>query len=164
MTFVLSPQLDSGANPNLHWELYRSYLKNNKNEIPKSVFETLDHEHWEGGSNTFSPYMSNLTSIEITNIGTKDSKCILVLEKSGYIEKPIEIIVVYSGLLKVDLPDIGGLTEGFTKTWRYNQFLVFDAWPDYEKKGAYFTHQIEFVGNYVYSITASNIQVAWNVT
>ena len=164
MTFILSPQLDSGANPNLHWELYKSYLENNKKRFPKSVFETIENENWEGGSNTWSPYMSDVQSVEVKNINTNDSFCKIVLSKGDYLEKPIEIEIIYRGLLQLDLPNSGGLCDGFPKTWRYNQFLVCDAWNEYQEKGNYFTHQIEFVGGNILSISANNIEVIWRVT
>jgi hypothetical protein len=164
MTFVLSPQLDSGANPNLHWELYKSYLENNRKDIPESVFETISHPNWEGGSNSYSPYMSDVKSFALTNIGTTESHCRLVLTKGDYLQQPIEIEIEYSGLLDIDLPNSGGLRDGFVKTWRYHQFLVCDAWARYEVEGKYFTHQIEFVGGLVWSISASRIQAYWRVT
>lgn len=164
MTFVLSPQLDSGANSKLHWELYKSYLENNKRLIPDSVFKVIEHENWKGGSDTFSPFMSDLKSVEIKNINTKDSMCKLVFEKGDYLEQPILIEIIYRGLLQTDLPNSGSLkADFFPKRWRNNQFLVFDAWRAYEEKGNYFTHQIEFVGGCIWSITANEIEVSWNV-
>ena len=164
MTFLLSPQLDSGANPNLHFELYKNYLENNRNNLPESVFDTLSNENWEGGSNSFSPYMSDLKSIRIENIGTNDSQCKLLFGKGDYLEKPILIELIYRQLLESDFPNSGGLLKGYPKTWRYNQFLVFDAWREHEEKGKFFTHQIEFVGGCIWSISAGEIEVNWHVT
>lgn len=163
MTFLLSPQLDSGANLKLNFELYKSYLENNKRLIPESVFEVIENENWEGGSNTWSPYMSDVKSVELTNIGTDDSCCRMLFCKGDYLEKPIEIEIRYTGLLQLDLPSLGRLNESFPISWRYNQFLVFDAWQEYEVPGNYFTHQIEFVGGKIISITANNIEVVWRV-
>lgn len=161
MTFVLSPQLDSGANPNLLWELYKSYLENNKKKIPESVFTTILNPNWQGGSHSCSPYMADVKDIAVMNVGTDECMCRLLLTKSGYMSNPIEIEILYGGLLEIDLPNSGNLHAGFSKTWRYNQFLICDGWAKYEVKGKYFTHQIEFLGDVIWSISANKIQVNW---
>ncbi len=163
MTFVLSAQLDSGVDPNMPWKIYQSYLKNNKKHIPGSVYETIENPNWQGGSQSWSPYMADLKDIEFRNIGTNTSSCKLVFQKHECLEKPIEIGLEYKGLLEIDFPRSGGMSHDFAKTWRYHQFLVCDAWAQYGLKGKYFTHQIEFVGGLIWSISASEIQVNWSI-
>jgi len=60
----------------------------------------------------------------VKNISTNDSFCKIIFSKGDYLEKPIGVEVIYRGLLQLDLSDSTGPCEGFSQTWRYDQFLM----------------------------------------
>lgn len=45
--------------------------------------------------------------------------------------------------------------------WRYDEFLFFDPWSCYGHNERMFTHNIEWVGKNVWSITAKQIVATW---
>ncbi|WP_444997497.1 hypothetical protein [Aliikangiella sp. IMCC44359] len=118
MTFKLSAQLDrEDINPNELFQKYKEYIEENRSRFPSSVLSLLEDDRWHGGSNTIAPYYSHPSSINLANIGKSNAKLGLVLEKSDYIAKPIEIRISYIGVYKIDIPTFDWVVEN-SWTWR----------------------------------------------
>lgn len=160
MTFKLSEQLDSLKDPSLFFDIYNLYLKDNFTKFPRSVLELLENNNWHGGSASNAPYYSDLESFSISDLRTKLANATLKLVKNEYVAQPFEIEIVYKGVFKVDIPNEKFISERPLK-WRYEQFLFYDASKIDKIEGQMFTHQIEWVGGKIWSISARDIEVSW---
>jgi len=158
MAFKLSAQLDQLGNPNLAFELYESYIDHNKWRFPESALEVIAHPDWKAGSQSKAPYYSNLDSFEVKSLGSSNAELALKLVKEMYVETPFNILITYKGLFDLELPSTPGFSEE-PMTWRYEQFLYFDAYHQYKIKDKLFTHQIEWTNGRIWSITARDIHV-----
>lgn len=157
MSFKLSAQLDEVGNPNLPFQMYASYLENNKHRFPKSVIDVISNPNWSGGSQSNSPYYGQLVKVKIQNIGNSTASLKLTLRKEMYVPKPFHVELLYSGLLKLNIPNQNNLSSNMT--WRYEQFLYFDDYKNHTPQDKFFTHQIEWVSGEIWSITAREIDV-----
>lgn len=160
MALKLSAQLDDAGNPNLTFELYKSYIDYNKWRIPMSALELIANPDWTGGSQSKSPYYSDLVSVEIRDLGSQQAELKLSLTKDMYVETPLSIVITYQGLFDLEIQSTPGLSETETK-WRYEQFLYFDPYPEHAIKDKMFVHQIEWINGTIWSITARDIRVEW---
>ena len=160
MSLKLSGQLDNAGDPNLAFKLYESYIDYNKWRIPESALRIIAHPDWSGGSQSEAPYYSHLVSTELDGVGTRGARLKLTLLKDEYVPTPVNILINYHGLLELDIPSSDRLSES-KLIWRYEQFLYSDAYHRYQIKDKLFNHQIEWVGGYVWSITARHIEVEW---
>jgi hypothetical protein len=128
--------------------------------MPESALSIIAHPDWSGGSQSKAPYYSHLVSTELHGVGTSGARLKLTLHKDEYVPTPLNIMINYDGLLVLDIPSTDRLSES-ELIWRYEQFLYFDAYHRYQIKDKLFTHQIEWVGGYIWSITARRIEVEW---
>ncbi len=157
----LSAQLDDVGNPNLPFELYKSYINHNKWRIPQSALDIIACTDWSGGSDSKAPYYSHLTDMQISDLGSPESTLKLLLQKDMYVDSPFQLEITYKGLFALDIPKHEIFPEQ-SLIWRYEQFLYFDAYHSAGIKNKLFTHQIEWVTGQVWSITAREIEVLWH--
>ncbi|GAB58395.1 hypothetical protein RNAN_1367 [Rheinheimera nanhaiensis E407-8] len=74
--------------------------------------------------------------------------------------QPFEIEIVYKGVFKLDIPNEDFISVR-SLTWRYEQFLFYDAYKSHKIDCQMFMHQIEWVAGKVWSICARDIEVSW---
>lgn len=160
MSLKLSAQLDDAGDPRLPFKLYESYIQYNKWRIPESALEIISNPDWTGGSFSKAPYYSDLVGVELKDVGTQNAGLTLTLLKDMYVEIPLRITLVYSGLFDLEIPTNPGISEQSLK-WRYEQFLYFDAYKSHGIKDKLFVHQIEWTDGSIWSITARNISAEW---
>lgn len=160
MTFKLGEQLDSGANPDLSFKLYASYIENNQRKFPEGVLNIIANPDWSGGSPSKAPYYSHLDSIKIENIGKPTAMLTIKLFKHMYVEKPFFIELSYHGLFKFDIPNQNNIYQSDI-IWRYEQFLVFDGYQSHKSQEKFFAHQIEWVTGEVWTIIAKEFSAQW---
>ena len=160
MSFKLGDQLDHLGNPNLAFEMYRSYVEHNKHRFPASVIEVMANANWAGGSASNAPYYSDLESIEINDFGKSTASAKLILLKQDYVEKPFTIEIIYKGLFRFEIPEHNKVSDAALK-WRYEQFLFFDPHHSHGLKDKMFTHQIEWITGEIWSITARDVEIKW---
>lgn len=77
-----------------------------------------------------------------------------------YGEKPFQLRLIYQGLLELDIPYQKDISIN-PFMWRYDEFLFFDPWSSYGHYERMFTHNIEWVGKNVWSITPKQIVATW---
>jgi hypothetical protein len=159
VTFKLSQTLDYGGDPRLSFQLYESYIKENRWRFPESCLKVIEHPDWTGGSDSQAPYYSDLVSLDVNGIGSPSGKLRLALQKHMYVEAPLSIEIIYEGLFDLEIPPSSGYESPLT--WRYEQFLYFDAYRSHQIKDKMFMHQIQWTQGSVWSITARNISVNW---
>jgi hypothetical protein len=160
VTFKLSAQLDDVGDPRYAFKLYESYIEKNKWRIPESALEIIAHPDWSGGSQSNAPYQSQVVSVQLTNLGSTSAAFKLTLFKEMYVEIPFSLEITYEGLFALNIPSQQEISES-ALIWRYDQFLYFSAYHSHEIKDKFFTHQIEWVGGSIWSITARNIGAQW---
>lgn len=163
MVYKLSDQLDHMGNSQYIFEAYNKYLRENRNRLPTSVLDLIASEHWHGGSGSTAPYYCELQNIEIIDFGKETAHLILTLIKKDhrdYKEKPFRLKLIYQGLLELNIPHQKDISVN-PFMWRYDEFLFFDPWSGYEHNEKMFTHNIEWVGKYVWSITAKDLIATW---
>lgn len=156
----LSAQLDDTGNPNLVFELYRSYVQHNKRRIPQSALDVIDHPDWSGGSMSKAPYYSQLIGVQLEDVGKPTASLKLLLQKDMYVDPPFQIEITYSGVFSLDIPHQNMLSEA-QLIWRYEQFLCFNAYPAHQIKDKFFKHQIEWTDGVIWSVTAREVEVQW---
>ncbi len=160
MAFKLSEQLDHIGDPNLSFEMYRSYVEENKHRFPESVIELMALESWSGGSSSDAPYYGDLLNVEIHDFGKQSASVKIVLLKQDYVDTPFNIELIYKGLLKLNIPNLDDISEQRSK-WRYEEFLFFDPYHSNSLKEKMFTHRIEWDSGNIWDITARDIEVKW---
>lgn len=163
MVYKLSDQLDHIGNPKYLFEAYDEYLKTNKNKLPESLLVLLASDWWYGGSGSTAPYYCELDNFEIIDFGKESAHLILILIKKDhrdYKEKPFRLRLIYQGLLELNIPHQKDISIN-PFMWRYDEFLFFDPWSSYGHNERMFTHNIEWVGKNVWSITAKQIVATW---
>ncbi len=160
MTFRLTAQCDE-VDPRLPEQLYRSYIENNRWRIPESALAVTAHPKWAGGSESESPHDSYLVSFNATCIGERSSELTLLLMKERHSEPHFYLEINYSGLFALEIPEQQAISH-YPCAWLCDEFLYFDAYPDWEIKDKFFTHQIEWLGKRIWRITASEISVQWS--
>lgn len=140
--------------------MYDSYIKSNRWRFPESCLNVIEHPEWVGGSTSRAPYYSDLVSVDVDGIGSPTGQLKLALHKHLYVDPPFTIEITYDGLFDLEIPSNSGYDAALT--WRYDQFLFFDAYRSHNLKDKFFTHQIEWVQGTVWSMTAREITVQWN--
>ncbi|WP_278395408.1 hypothetical protein [Acinetobacter venetianus] len=163
MVYKLSDQLDHIGNPQYIFEAYKEYLNTNRNKFPTSVLDILASERWFGGSGSIAPYYCELDNFEIIDFGKESAHLILTLIKKDhrdYEETPFRLRLIYQGILEFNIPYQKILSIN-PFVWRYDEFLFFDPWSSYGNNERMFTHNIEWVGKNVWSITAKQIVATW---
>lgn len=126
----LSTQLDDTGNPNLVFELYRSYIQHNKWRIPQSALDVIEHPDWSGGSTSRAPYYSQVVGMQASNLGKPDAEFKLLLHKDMYVDPAFNIEITYQGIFGLNIPHQSMLSED-QLIWRYEQFLYFDAYQSH---------------------------------
>jgi hypothetical protein len=159
VTFKLSQPLDLGGDPKLPFQLYDSYIKENRSRFPESCLQIIEHPDWTGGSASRAPYYSDVVSLVVSAMGSPTAQLKLSLYKHEYLENPLSIEIIYDGLFDLEIPSASGYKSPLT--WRYEQFLWFDAYRSHKIKDKMFTHQIEWTQGSIWSITAKEITVRW---
>lgn len=160
MTFKLSAQCNDVGDPRLPFQLYRSYIEQNKWRIPESALAVIAHPGWEGGCESQSPHDGKLVSFKATDIGQPSAELTLVLMKERYSEPHFYLEITYKGLLALDIPDQQRFSLS-SFVWHCDEFLYFDAFHEWEIKDKHFTHHIEWLGKDIWKITAREISVQW---
>ncbi|MDR2060141.1 MAG: hypothetical protein LBQ29_01920 [Acinetobacter sp.] len=163
MVYKLSEQLDHVGNPEYIFEAYKEYLRENRSKLPASILNLIASEQWQGGSGSTAPCYCELQDIEIIDFGKATARLILTLIKKeyrDYKEKPFQLRLIYQGLLELNIAQQRDISVN-PFIWRYDEFLFFDPWSSYGHNEKMFTHNIEWVGKNVWSITAKDLIAIW---
>ena len=163
MVYKLSEQLDHVGNSEYIFEAYEEYLRENRGKLPTSILDLIDSEQWRGGSGSTAPYYCELKDIEVIDFGKATARLILTLikkEHRDYKEKPFQLRLIYQGLLELNIAQQRDISVN-PFIWRYDEFLFFDPWSSYGHNEKMFTHNIEWVGKNVWSITAKDLIAIW---